>query len=240
MTVIFTILKDMTDNANYIAQYNALMSWRQCVPGVSIIAFGDKPGAAELCQEIGIPRISGLRTDKYGLEYVSDTFRVIWKSFPDSLYCYCNADIILPPTFFNVALSVKASKFMLVGQRWNAPIKDKVYFTPGWWSTLKKFSEKTGAMHPPSGMDYFVHTPWIFHMPDLLVGRYYWDNVMVDLAKLNHVPVIDITKCAFVIHQNHPPIYTGADDQSNFNKSQLSSKKVYTISDADYVMEPSK
>ena len=53
MLTFFTTAKAFEGHSKII-QRNALKSWTLLDPGVEVILFGDEPGAAEVCAELGL------------------------------------------------------------------------------------------------------------------------------------------------------------------------------------------
>jgi len=245
MLTLFTILKSMDDPHIAKIQRNALRSWQK-LPGVEILVFGDKPGTAEICAELGLTHIPKIASNKAGLEKVSDAFEQAWKRGKYDLMCYVNADIILPPTFTDVIASINAETFLMVGQRQNTPIDFDMDFAPDWWTKLEAYARGAGHRHTVNGIDYFVHRRGAFDpLPDLFVGMWYWDNVMIWKAQQLGIPVIDATEAILAVHQDHAySHYAGGlsgiagGEESMANKRHLPEGVVRTVADADLKLIP--
>jgi len=240
MLTLFTVLKPFTDPHVACIQLNALRSWQQLPGGVQIIAFGDKPDVADVCSELGIQHVSGIRCHPGGMEYVSDAFRQAWIIGKYDLMCYVNGDIILPPTFCDVVNAIDCADYLMVGQRHNTPVSHAIPFPVGWWRDLQTLALATGHRHTANGADYFVHRREQFApLPDLVVGSWFWDNALIGRALAAGSLVIDATETVLAIHQDHSyqhyegglgGIAEGAESAAN--REQLAGGRVYTITDA--------
>ena len=59
---------------NAIIQRNALESWKQLSPEVEVILFGDEPGAAEICGELGLRHEPQVKRHEGGMKYLNYMF----------------------------------------------------------------------------------------------------------------------------------------------------------------------
>ena len=118
-----------------------------------------------------------------------------------------NADILLLSDFTEAASRAAAWKprFLMVGQRWDLDVTEPLAFgEKDWERDLRARVERSGALHPPSGSDYFVYPrAALGALPPFAVGRPGWDNWMIYHARGRKMPVVDATGSTLVIHQNH-------------------------------------
>lgn len=254
MLTIFTILKSVRNMPHIdMLQRNALGAMQRIKGDPRILVFGNSFGTAEVCRDLGLERVAGVETNVNGLEYVSSTFVRAWQTGPADLFCYVNADIILPPTFVEsaeLAWSAGGNHFLGIGRRWNTPITKKIDFTnPDWYNRVYKKSIRHGRANSIYGIDYFIHRPWSLPaMPPLLVGRWYWDTALLSICKHNHTTIVDCSNRIHAIHQNHDyshfagglaALSTGPESQHNaqFVLSGASNKSgLWSIEDADVVL----
>ena len=105
----------------------------------------------------------------------------------------------------NAIQSIKQTKYLMVGQRWDVDITEYIDFSDSEWAAkLNTFVDTTGALKPSLGSDYFVYkkkTP--VRMPRFLIGRAGWDNWMIYQFMNRKISVIDGTLSIKDIHQNH-------------------------------------
>jgi hypothetical protein len=242
MLTLFTILKSFETPQIAQIQRNALRAWQHMQPAPEIFVFGDKPGTAEVCAELGLRHFPKIKRGETGMELMSDAYAQTWKKASNDLCCYINGDIILPPMFPGMALALDAEQFLAVGQRRNTPVDFELEFTEGWWGKLKDHAFRSGALHSVSGIDWFLHRrSGLAPLPDLYCGTWWGDNVILGLARKRGIPIIDCSSVITTIHQNHDyRHYNGGLDgiangaESAHNRAQLPDGISLTIAEADY------
>jgi hypothetical protein len=87
------------------------------------------------------------------------------------------------------------------------------------------------------------------NLPDLAVGRAWWDNWMIYNAKRHGIPVIDATKMVLAVHQNHDyshckgglkeAYFEGPEVRKNLSYVR-NGKVLMTIRDAEWIIENGK
>jgi hypothetical protein len=203
---IFSAPKPFINPHINIIQRNAIQSWLHLCDEVEVILVGDEDGLAEVASEYRVKLLPEVERNDWGTPLVSSIFALARNTSNASLLCYVNADILLMPTLVEVARKVAAQteEFLVVGQRWDLEVTSLLDFPPGWDARLWADAQTRGALHAPSGSDYFIFPRQIFtDMPSFAIGRAGWDNWMIFQARQNHWPVIDATHDLMVIHQSH-------------------------------------
>jgi hypothetical protein len=206
MITIFSTPKPM-EGEFHLLQENAVGSWRALGPEVEILLLGDEPGEAELATRLGVRHLPELARNDYGTPRVDEIIRIAEQTASEPILCYINADIILG-TDFLAAVRAAAGlrrRFLMVGQRWNLDVEEKIDFTDAGWE--KKILEQVrirGRLEDPSGIDYFIFRRGLWGtIPPLAIGRTFWDNWLIYQARTRGAAVIDATSVLRVIHQNH-------------------------------------
>lgn len=208
MILIVAVCKPFTDPHIRTIQRNAIQSWLRIVPAPQILLFGDREGVAETAAEFGVTYVPGIKRGGTGRDLMSDAFARATVLAGRDILCYANADMILPPTFNDVLRAIDAEKWLLVGERWDAPILDAIDFSPGWWKRIEAFARKTGGSPGVCSMDYFAFPKGMYaDLPDMAAGAWYTDNVILSRALEARIPVIDATQVVFAIHQQHDHSY---------------------------------
>ena len=225
---LFTILKPCTNRHVLTLQRQTLLAWQRMDPKPEILVFGDAAGVKRLCREVGVEHYPEILRDPTGLEYVSDAFQQASNLGTGDLFCYANADIILPPDLPAVAGRVTEvlNRFLLTGRRWNMQRAFELE-PPGrlWWQKLLRKSDRWGSMGTDWGIDWFVHPRHQFDdLPDLLVGRWFWDTAVLGICKAQGIPLLDATQVVRAIHQYHdyshfPGGLTGIEESSQSNSN---------------------
>ena len=160
----------------------------------------------EAAAELGARHIPQVACNKQGTPLVSSIFALARQASHSPVLVYVNADILFLPDMVQSArqaLSL-ADRFLLIGQRWNLDIHQRLDFSPGWDERLLVDLQRRGELHPPRGSDYFIFPRQCFtDIPDFAIGRAGWDNWMIYHALKSGMLTLDATPSIKAIHQNH-------------------------------------
>jgi len=206
LLTIITSVKPFVDPLIINLQRNAFQSWKQLGPEVDIVVVGDEIGLAEVCQEMNLRRAPTIRRNRGGTPLVSSIYELGRQASATPLLAYINADIVVLPDFVEGARKAAENyeKFLIMGQRWDLDVTEPIDFSEGWQTRLWQQVQTRGKRHRRVGSDYFIFPRNCFlNIPDLTVGRAFWDNWMIYWARRNHWPAIDGSDGIQVIHQNH-------------------------------------
>lgn len=205
MLTIFSIPKPFVRHIGII-QRNAINSWRSLHPSCEVILFGDEPGTEEVAAETKARYFPKIARNEYGTPLLDHVFAEVQKIASQNLICYVNTDIILLSDFLEAIKRIRLRRFLAVGQRWDMDITQLPDFRqPDWEKQLHRYIAKHAVLHQPWGSDYFVYPrdSGVGDLPPFAVGRPGWDNWLIYNARKLRIPVVDITRAAKVIHQNH-------------------------------------
>jgi len=203
---VFSAPKKFTDPHINTIQGNAIKSWLNLGPEVEVVLVGEEEGLAQAAQSLGVLHLSNVDRNDWGTPLVSSIFELARKNCDSPAMAYVNADILLMPSFVDVASEVASQReqFLVVGQRWDLDVTQPLDFHDDWPQQLTKLSLEKGELHRPSGSDYFIFPRSQFlDMPGFAIGRAGWDNWMIYEALNQNWHVIDATPSLMVIHQNH-------------------------------------
>lgn len=204
MITIFTTTKPSVGEIEII-QRNAIGSWKQLKPEPEIILFDKEEGAQALARDLEIIHIPEVQRNEYGTPIIADIFEKAQRLAKNRILAYVNADIILMSDFLEIISKVNLDKFLIVGQRWDIDIKERIQFEEsGWEEDLRQMIKRKGRLHGPSGIDYLVFPKGIFgKIPAFALGRTMWDNWFLYKAWIDNALVIDATSVITIAHQNH-------------------------------------
>jgi len=204
MLTIFTIPKPFRGHINVI-QRNAIQSWLQLSPKCKIILFGDEDGAQDVAREFKILHIPEVKKNEFGTPLLNSVFNQVKNMANNHILVYINCDIILMSDFLPAVKAVNFPLFLLAGRRWDLDVKEGIQFEEKDWEIkLRKLIIKSGRLHPPSGIDYFVFPRNLsIDLPPFAVGRLGWDNWFLYRARSLGIPLIDATNAITVVHQVH-------------------------------------
>lgn len=205
MLTIFTIPKPFKDPHINIIQRNAIQSWCRLEPKCEIILFGNDYGIKEVAEEFGLINIGDIKKNEFGTPLLDFVFEKAQQIASKDILCYVNADIILTSNFISIIEQINLKKFLLIGKRCNKDIDYELDFDSAYTENqLIELANKNGYIESEWAIDYFVFNKGLINkMPAFAVGRAGWDNWFIYNARRRRIPVVDITKSTFVIHQNH-------------------------------------
>lgn len=248
MLTLFTTAKAFTGHSGII-QRNALRSWKLLHRDVEIILFGDDEGAAEICRELGLRHEPHVERNEFGTKRIDWIFSRAQEISGHDLLCYSNCDMIYPRAFCRSLVQVRErlAKFLMVGRRWDTNITEPIDFSrPDWEEDVVAFAREKGVRQPGYSVDYFAFRRGLYcRMPELVIGRVWWDHWLVWKARMESASVVDVSPLVTAIHQNHGYGYHPAgakgvwtDEQANRNWKNAGGRwHLFTIEDATHVLD---
>jgi hypothetical protein len=242
---LFTVPKEPEQRHVAIIQRNAIRSWTLLKPEPDVIVFGSE-SAQRLAAELGVGYSRELEYSKAGAPLVNSVFAKAEDLAATEILGYVNADIVLLEDFATAVerLAGRGRPFVMAGRRWDLDVLEELDFSDGWDSRLRARARQSGTLHPPSGSDYFVFPRGLLsELPPFALGRAGWDNWFISHARALEVPLVDASRVATVIHQNHDyshlaggveTAWKGADAARN---AELAGAGVdYVLWDASHVL----
>ena len=240
MITIFTTPKPFIGH-NGIIQENAIKSWKRLVPECEVILLGKGHGIAEVAQKYGCDHFESVSCTEYGTPLVNSLFYEAERLSTKSIMCYANCDIMFTNELIKatkIACNSK-KKFLLVGQRHNVDINFEWDFDhPQWEKNLTNYVVKYGVLNGLRGIDYFIFPKGLIkNIPDLVIGRAWWDNWMLYNARLNCIPTIDGTEMILAVHQNHNYSHLKRGLQEAYNDGPEVQTNISIMADGYVVMK---
>jgi len=246
MITMFTAPKPFVDPHIITIQRNALNNWRHLHPEIEIYVVGDEEGIQETAAELGLQGIGAIKRNALGTPLLDDIFQSVRTRASFDILCYVNADILFLDDLLPAAeqLYGRFDRFLAVGQRWDAEIRDVLDFSGDWVERLRTLMLDEGTLHPPMGSDYFLFQKSQFQeMPPFALGRSGWDNWMIYAGRHAGFPVVDATHAITIIHQNHDyhhlpegkPHYRLPESDENIRLAG-GREAMFTLEDADWMM----
>ena len=208
MIAFVTIPKPFTGVTDTI-QRNAIASWLQVAPDVSVLLIGDEPGLTEAAESLGVRQLAPVARTDQGTPRLDSAFALAAEHAGGRLLCYVNADILLPPSlaFAAEASQRRSERFLVIGECWNVRVEGLLDAGSLDWIALSSGSRKRGA----DALDYFLFSPGLFaEIPAFAVGRTAWDNWLVWKARSEGAMVVDATSAVRPIHQDHDYRHAGS------------------------------
>jgi len=245
MISIFATPKPFSGHIDVI-QRNALKSWKNLFPNVEIILICDDEGTDQVCSELGLRHVSHVDRKEDGTKSVRSLFYQAQEIARYELLCFCNCDIILTNDFAQALKSVYGwqQRFLMIGRRWDLDVAEPLDFAlPSWQVQITERASLEGYQRLYYNIDYFAFNKNLFRgIPDLVVGRNWWDQWLVWRAGDCGVPVVDVSDMVCAIHQNHDYSYhpqgmdgVWYDDRTRSNfRSAGGWGHLHTIEDASH------
>lgn len=201
---IFSVPKPFQGHIGVI-QRNAVESWKRVAPDVSVVLFGDDAGVAEAAKRAGVEHVGHIPRNEFRTPLLNAVFDQVRSNCATQLACYVNADIILSSDLAEAADRIATADFLAIGQRWDVDISEPIDFSiPPALGDVHDLARRSGKLHPPWGSDYFLYPRTIdWGLPAFAVGRPGWDNWLIFHARQLGIPVVDMSECVEVLHQNH-------------------------------------
>jgi hypothetical protein len=213
LITFFTIPKPFEGHIGVI-QRNALRSWLQVAPGVQVIALGEAP------DDLGVDRVDDIVRNEYGTPLLNDAFRIAAEQSRNDVLCYCNADILLPPSLARAVAVARSAypRFLIVGECWNVTVTEPLD-TVRW--------DLPGKKRGADAIDYFVYTRDVYdELPPFAVGRTVFDNWLVWRARDTGAAVIDATGAVRALHQDHSYAHVGTLDAARVSPEAVENRRL--------------
>jgi hypothetical protein len=236
---LFTIPKAF-EGPFAVIQENALESWSRLRPECNIILVGDEKGVEDTARKGGFGNVKDVRRNAYGTPLLDDAFHQVAEQTDTPYLGYVNADILLLNDFTNAfaRLSKLMNRFVMVGQRRNMDVPDRISFDPFWEERMRRLALETGALY--AGIDYFVFNRNLFleNIPPFAVGRLSWDNWFLYAARQRGAAVVDVTQVVLTIHQNHVyPLGGWKPQETERNLDLLGGPaNLFTLSESTHIL----
>jgi hypothetical protein len=209
MLTIFSAMRPFRGDIGDV-QLNAIKSWLKIVPVCEVILFDDEEGTTNAATKgLSVNVIKDVRRSKLGAPLLNDLFRIAREVASGEVLAYNTADVILPNDFSDKVAIVHQKMFgrvyLGVASRIDMLKTLKINFdSPSWFDEVRMASLRYGVPHRHSAADLWVY-PKSFNMlpPPFPIGRHLTDGWAIFNARINRVPVIDLTSEIRIIHQLH-------------------------------------
>jgi hypothetical protein len=189
-----------------LIQRNAIASWTQLRPRPEIHLFGEDEGVAEIAAELRIHHLRDIARSEFGTPLLDDLLRRAREFAGTPLLCYVNSDIILLQEFLDSVTKIQAqlTNFLVVAHRLNINVAEIIDFAADGERKLRSEILPRGLPGNHTAIDAFVFPRDMYtQVPPLAIGRAWFDQWLIQDARRQDVPVVDVTEVARAIHQNH-------------------------------------
>jgi hypothetical protein len=195
-----------------VIQTNAITSWTRLEPRPEVILFGDDPGTAEICQELGLRHVPDVATTDQGTPLLSDMFLRGQALATTPMVCWSNADVIFTDELVRTAdrTAQRPGPAYVVGRRVDVDQPGPLDLEPGWQTRLRRRAATEGERKPANWIDWFLFTRGLFtELPPFAIGRPGYDPWLIWKAADLGAEVIDGTDFVLAVHQRHDYSHVG-------------------------------
>lgn len=202
-----------------VIQRNAISSWTMLKPRPDIRLCGTEDGISGAAADFCARHETEIACNEFGTPMLDDLLRRARGFAQTPLLCYVNSDIILLQEFLD-AVSVihkKFPQFLAVAHRLNIDVEEPLDFAGQGEEKLRADILPKGAAGNATAIDLFVFPPDTFtNVPALALGRAWFDQWLIKDARARKIPVVDITRVARAIHQNHEYLHIAGGQQGAY------------------------
>ena len=194
--------------ATAVQQRAALRSWARLGATCEVVVFGDEPGAAACCRELGLRHVAQIARSAWGTPRLDALFVAAEQEGRGQILVYANADLLLAadiPRALRVAAD-RFSRFLALVRRWNVPAEEFTLLADARPHEVMRRVRSVGTLEPLSGgVDVFAFPRgfWRETLPPFAVGRGRWDSGLILAARRQREPVVELTSIATAIHPLH-------------------------------------
>ena len=202
-----------------VIQRNAIASWTKLRPRPDIRLYGTEEGMAEAAASLGVRHETEIARNEFGTPMLDDLLGRARGFVQTPLLCYVNSDIILLQEFLDAMTAVhqRFPQFLGVAHRLNIELDEPIDFARDGEAKLRREILPKGTAGNPTAIDLFVFPPGTFvNVPALVLGRAWFDQWLIKDARARKIPVVDITRVARAIHQNHEYLHIAGGQQGAY------------------------
>jgi hypothetical protein len=229
-----------------IQQVTAVRSWLAVGAGIEVILYGDSPGTATVCGDLGLRHVPDIEATKGGVPYFGAIAKHAAEYARYDVQVYLNCDILLTPHILRAIESIKFPHFLLIGQRIDLSEGIEVNAADSELVNHLNALAQAGhiSLHPPAGSDYFVFRRgmWI-DPPPVVIGRAGYDNALIAYCLQRRIPVVDATLTVPALHQFHDYSHATGDigevfdgEDAKRNRAFIPIGAVPILEDADFLL----
>jgi len=202
-----------------VIQRNAIASWTNLKPRPDIRLYGTEEGLGECALDLGVRHETEIARNEFGTPMLDDLFARARNFTQTPLLCYVNSDIILLQEFLDAVTTVHKHfpQFLAVAHRLNIDLGESIDFSGGGEQKLRREVLPKGAPGNHTAIDLFVFPPNTYtSAPPLVLGRAWFDQWLIKDARARKIPVVDITRVARAVHQNHEYLHIAGGQQGAY------------------------
>lgn len=207
--ILFTSPKPFRADTEAV-QRSAMRSWKRAFPESKIFLFGEEKQSAVVAEQEGLHFFGELERCGAGGEIITSMFRAITSRFPGEIMLYINSDIFLSPqsTTLLHPLLQRKGPWIASTRRWCLPCFEGPALERGGWDSFWELARRQGHFGDACSLDLFLMRDFpLEEMPLFLIGHQGWDNWLLFHARMQNLPVIDLSPVLQAVHCQHDYAY---------------------------------
>jgi hypothetical protein len=202
---IFACPKPFTDPHIAMIQRNAIKSWTLLKPTPQVILIGDEAGVEEAANRFGVMHCGAVARNAHNTPLLSSVFSAAETLTQADVLLYVNADIILLQDVIDAISSADLAKngFLIGGRPYDVEISRDLTVSE-LSRNLGEEAKRCGRLRAVTATDWFCYRrgSWA-GLPEFTIGRCYFDNALLCMARRKGFALIDATHAVAAIHQRH-------------------------------------
>jgi len=225
----------------------ALQTWRQFgPPAMEILLFGEASSVARWATTWDALHIPEVRRNAYGTPYLHTLFEHARNTARHEILAFINCALILGKDFFESMAHLRQwrERFLATGSVWDValnPIPETP--DPAWYSGVLSRALTGGKVMPWTGFFQVFHRDLYRNIPPILYGRLGWNDWLIWQARVQRVPIVDLSPTVTIIHPYHSDPAPGKDKRDRYEEEDRYNalhiqpmKRFYTLRDATHIL----
>lgn len=163
------------------------------------VVFSNSPVVRSFCKQVGITSYKTLRQNEYEYPYLKDMLLFSRNHYFADFYIYINSDILFSPSYFSILTSIKelfrSIPYLLCSRVYETIKPSLLNFTSIREYRKELHNQTLYRIRKNSGIDLFIFPRrFPFHLiPDVVVGRWYIDSVIMNTCHNYNISMIEVT-----------------------------------------------
>ena len=205
LLTMFTSFKNKKEK--YRTYCNTLRNWALFLPQIQplLFTYETDENLIKLAKSLGWLIADVPRLGKNKVPIWKDMYFAAQNHSNSVFYGWFNGDLLFDDGLINTLTAVEhylnqLDRTLIVGQRTNFELRNREIWNK---SDVTK-AAKEGTLYHIHALDYFIlaRNQYVWdQVPDVVIGRTYYDNFLVYVALKNKLSVVDASKTVLTLHQ---------------------------------------
>lgn len=227
-----------------VIQRNAIGSWTRLRPAPQVLLIGNEPGTADVCAELGVGHIPGVRVGESGAPFADSMLALAEQRAAHPLLLWVAADTVLFDDLMHAARQVadRFEPFCMVVGRYHVTDSRPIDFTdPAWDARLRRAAFGPLLDDLGAGDVFLFRRHFWRDFPPFIEGRGALDGWMFFRTLATGAALVDATAAVMTIHQDHgygDQANRGSDVEAAYNRRLAGAGGLMTRDNANWLLTP--